>query len=156
MIYHSIPRLVHTYHLSGLQDPRLFPSFPKCTDSHGGVRLAFDVLYVQQVIFPSEREKVRKERVKVRLRAEMQDLSEMSMINVCKDAEELAIDVFDGGRKRCVECLICKAMSDGQKAYRPRRRVDAYWIWLGTRSRLQPVFEGSTRRCRCRTARREE
>jgi len=42
----------------------------------------------------------------VRLRAKMQDLSEMSMINVCKDAEELAIDVFDGGWKRCVERLI--------------------------------------------------
>ncbi len=71
MIHHSIPRLVHTYHLSGFQDPRLFPSFPKCADSHGGIRLALDVFYVQQVVFSSEREKVSKERVKVRLRAEM-------------------------------------------------------------------------------------
>ena len=71
MIYYPIPRLVHTYHLSGLQDPRLFPSFPKSADGHGGVRFAFDVLYVQQVVLPSKRKKVRKERVEVRLSAKM-------------------------------------------------------------------------------------
>lgn len=50
---------------------------------------------------------MRKERVKVRLGAEVQDLSKVSLVDVCKDAEELAVDVLYGGRKGRTECLVC-------------------------------------------------
>ena len=86
----------------------MFPPFPKCADSHRGVWLALDVLDFEQFIFPPKRKKVRKERVEVRLGAEVQDLSKVSMVDVCKDTEELAINVLYGGRKRRIEYLVCE------------------------------------------------
>jgi hypothetical protein len=46
-----------------------------------------------------------KQRVEVGLRTKMEDLRIVRVVEVCKYPEELAVDMFDGGREGRVEVL---------------------------------------------------
>ena len=83
------------YHPSAFKDSLFLPPLPKQSHTNRRIRLPFDILNIQQLILPSKRQKVRKERIKMRLGAQMEDLRVVSVVHVRKHAEKLAIDAPD-------------------------------------------------------------
>ena len=58
-----------------------------------------EVGVVKETIFGAKGDKVGKERVKVALTTEMEQILELGVVDVSKDAEELFVDVFARGEK---------------------------------------------------------
>jgi len=77
----------------------LSPAVPKRPDANRHVRRALHILDLQQLILLSKRQEVCKEGIKVRLRAEVQNLGIMRVVDVCKYAQELAVNVLHGRRE---------------------------------------------------------
>ena len=67
----------------------------------------------------------------------MEDLRVMCVVYVGKDAEELAVDVLDGGGEGLREVVTCDALGKPGTA---ARLVRSYQIWWGIRSRRRAGF----------------
>ena len=57
--------------------------------------IVLNIFDLQQFVLASEREEVREERVEVRFGAEVEDLGVVRVVDMCKDAQELTIDMFN-------------------------------------------------------------
>ena len=80
--------------ISLCQDTHLLPSLPQSSDANKSPRLSLYILHVEKLVFLPKGKEVSKEGVEVRLGAKMQDLGVMRVVEVCKHAEELSINVF--------------------------------------------------------------
>ena len=122
------------------QDSHFPPPFPKHANTDGRISSALHIFDIQKFIFSSERKKMCKKRIEMRLWTEMEYLGVMWMINVCKHAKELAIHVFDG----CGEWLR-EVMSYG-RTITERDWVEGvtYQTLLGKQLRRREGFESTS------------
>lgn len=86
-----------------IQNAHSAPAFPKRAHTNLFSAFAKDVFSLQQPILLPKHQKVGKERVEVALGMEMQEIREMGVVYMRKDAEELREDRFGarckGGRR---------------------------------------------------------
>jgi hypothetical protein len=99
--------------MSALQNPFLLPSFPKQPNPNGCIRFTFNVSHLQELVLASKSKKMCKQRIEVRLRAQMQDLWVVRIVYMCEDAEKLPVDVLDSCGEGLMKGLIWKAMVYG-------------------------------------------
>jgi len=92
---------------STLQNSLLLPPLPEQPNANRGVWVSLDIAHLEELVLAAEREEMRKEGVKVRLGAKVEDLWIVRMVDVCEYAKELAVDRPDGRREGRVEGLVC-------------------------------------------------
>ena len=84
---------------STLQDPHLAPSITKQSHPATSLPQILQVHGIHQIVFFPESDVVRKQRVPMRLEGEVEDVGEMSVVDVRKDAKELFVNMFRRARE---------------------------------------------------------
>ena len=102
-----------------INDPHILPPFPQCTDPDCGALLSFDILDIQQFVLLPKSQEVRKERIEVRFRTEVQNLDVMCVVYMGEDAQQLPVHVFRSRR----ECRREVATYSRVSRERPRRHA---------------------------------
>jgi hypothetical protein len=84
---------------STLQGPHLAPPITKQSDPATSLPQILQVHGIHQIVLFPESDVVRKQRVPMSLEGEVEDVGEMGVVDVRKDAEELFVDVFRRARE---------------------------------------------------------
>jgi hypothetical protein len=102
----------HHLHRVSFKYSHLPPFLPKGSDADFLPRVPAQVFHFKQCIFTAKSQEVGKKRIEVWLGAEMEELVEMCVIDMCEDTEKLAVDVFHGFGEVWREVAACVQVTD--------------------------------------------